>query len=119
MSNPHRILGLAFCVANATFAPVSYFIVDSVPLAAVGMSIVVIGFTCIALANMRPYISPEAYQLILKTGLENTAALLEELRIRSKTIYLPSTIRDEHPQVLIPLVEGEDIQWIKEKIPGR
>ena len=28
-------------------------------------------------------------------------------------------MRDGHPQVLIPLVEDEDIRWVKEKIPGR
>jgi len=113
------MLGMIFCIAGAIFAPTSYFILNSVPLTAVGMSAIVIGVTCIALANTRPYISPEACQLILKTGMENTAALLEELGLRGKAIYLPSTMRDGHPQALIPLVEGEDIQWVKEKIPGR
>ena len=119
MSNPYRMLGLVLCAAGAIFAPISYFILDSVPLTAVGLSTMVIGFTCIALANTRPYISPEACQLILKTGMENTATLIEELGLTSKAVYLPSTMRDGHPQALIPLVEGEDIQWVKEKIPGR
>lgn len=119
MSNPYRILGLALCTAGAVFAPISYFILGSVPLTAVGMSAIIIGFTCIALANTRPYISPEACQLILKTGMENTAALLEELGLRNKAVYLPSSIRDGHPQALIPLVDGKNIQGIKEKIPGR
>ncbi len=119
MSNSYRILGLGFCLAGTIFAPVSYFIINSVPLTAMGISAIMIGFTCIALANTRPYISPEACQLILKTGMENTAALLEELGLRNKAIYLPSTMRDGHPQALIPLVEGEDIQWAREKIPGR
>jgi hypothetical protein len=57
--------------------------------------------------------------LILKTGVENTAALLEELGVRNKAIYLPSSMRDGHVQALIPLKDGEDIQWIKEKLPGR
>jgi len=90
-----------------------------VPLTAVGISTVVIGFVCIALANTRPYISPEACELILKTGMENTAALLEELGLRSKAIYLPSTMRDGHPQALVPLVEDREIQLVKEKVPGR
>ncbi len=119
VSNPYRILGLGLCLAGAIFAPISYFIIGSVPLAAVGASAIMIGFTCIALANTRPYISPEACQLILKTGMENTAALLEELGLRNKAIYLPSTMRDGHPQALIPLVEGQDIQLGKEEIPGR
>ena len=78
-----------------------------------------IGFVCIALANTRPYISPEACELILKTGMENTAALLEELGLRSKAIYLPSTMRDGHPQALVPLVEDREIRLVKEKVPGR
>lgn len=119
MNNPYRVWGLALCVAGAIFVPTAYFILDSVPLTAMGISALIIGFTGIALANARPYISPEACELILKTGMENTAALLEELGIRNKAVYLPSTMRDGHAQALIPLAEGEDIQWIKEKIPGR
>ena len=119
MSNPYRVLGLGLCLAGTIFAPISYFIIGSVPLTAVGMSAIIIGFTCIALANARPYISPEACEVILKTGMENTAALLEELGIRNKAVYLPSSMRDGHPQALIPLGEDRDIQRIKGKIPGR
>lgn len=119
MSNPYRILGLGLCLAGVIFAPVSYFIINSAPLAAMGISAIMIGLICIVLANTRPYISPEACQLILKTGMENTATLLEELGLRNKAIYLPSTMRDGHPQALIPLAEGEDIQRVREKIPGR
>ena len=113
------MLGVALCAAGAIFAPLSYFILGSVPLTAVGMSAVIIGFTCIALANTRPYISPQACELMLKTGMENTAALLEELGLRSKAIYLPSTMRNGHPQALIPLVEDREIQLVKSKISGR
>ncbi|MFC1943687.1 hypothetical protein ACFLWO_03830 [Chloroflexota bacterium] len=119
MSNPYRMLGLGLCLAGTMFAPISYFIVGSVPLTAVAISAIMIGFTCIALASTRPYISPEACQLILKTGMENTAALLEELGLRSKAVYLPSAMRDGHAQALIPLVEGQDVQWVRKKISGR
>lgn len=112
-------MGLGLCLAGAIFAPVSYFIISSVPLTAVGTSIIVIGFVCIALSNTRPYLSPEACELMLKTGMENTAALLEELGIRSKAVYLPSTMRDGHPQALVPLVEDREVQLVKDKIPGR
>jgi hypothetical protein len=118
MSNPYRILGLGLCIAGAIFSPVSYLILDSVPLTAVGMSAIIIGVICVALANTRPYISPEACQLLLKTGMENTAALLEELGLRNKAVYLPSTMRDGHQQALIPLADS-DIETVKRKIPGR
>lgn len=78
-----------------------------------------LGFTSLALANARPYISPEASELILKTGMENTAALLEELGLNNKAIYLPSSMREGHPQALIPLKGETDIQRIRGKIPGR
>ncbi len=113
------MLGLGLSLAGAIFAPISYFIINSVPLTGIGISTTVIGFVCIALANTRPYISPEACELILKTGMENTAALLEELGLRSKAVYLPSSMRDGHLQALIPLVENEEIQLVKGKIPGR
>jgi hypothetical protein len=119
LNNSYRILGLGLSIAGTIFAPVSYFIISSVPLTAVGISAIMIGFTLIALANTRPNISPEVCQLMLKTGMENTSALLEELGLRSKAIYLPSASRDGHPQALIPLVEGDDNKWIKGKIPGR
>lgn len=119
MSNPYRILGIGLSLAGVIFASISYFVISSVPLAAVGVSAIMIGFTCLVLANTRPYISPEACQLILKTGMENTAALLEELGLAGKAVYLPSSIRDGHSQALIPLVDAKTIQMVKEKIPGR
>ncbi|MDP6632685.1 MAG: hypothetical protein QGI51_04185 [Dehalococcoidales bacterium] len=119
VNNPYRALGLGLCLAGAVFAPLAYFIVGSVPLTAVGVSAVMIGVTSMALANTRPYLSPEASQLILKTGMENTAALLEELGLSNKAIYLPSAMRDGHPQALIPLVEDERIHLVRGNIPGR
>jgi len=118
VNQPYRLLGLGLLLAGVIFAPVSYFILNSPALTAMGISMLILGFTCIALANTRPYISPEACQVLLRTGMENTAALLEELGLRNKAIYLPSSLRDGHPQAVVPLAEG-DIQGIRGKIPGR
>lgn len=57
--------------------------------------------------------------MILRTGMENTAALIEELGLRGKAIYVPSTMRDGHPQALIPLTDSKEIKLAREKIPGR
>ena len=51
--------------------------------------------------------------------MENTAALLEELGIRSKAVYLPSSLRGGRPQALIPLAEEREIQTARGQIPGR
>jgi len=60
MGNPYRILGLSLTLAGVIFAPISLFVMNSVLLTAMGISAIIVGFSCIALANTRPYISPEA-----------------------------------------------------------
>ena len=117
--NPYRLLGIGLTIAGVIFAPVAYFILNSIPLSAIALSSIMIGFTCIALASARPQISPEASQLILETGMENIAALLEELGLSNKAIYLPSSMRTGNAQALILLSGDMDIQRIRGKIPGR
>ncbi len=119
MSNPYRFLGLVLCLAGAILTPLFYFIVGSQPLTAVSISAIMLGFTSIALANARPYVSPEACQMLLSTGMENTAALLEELGLKNRAIYLPSSSRDGSPQAIIPLVDGDKAAGFKDKLPGR
>jgi hypothetical protein len=106
-------------MAGAIFAPIAYFLIASTPLTAIGISAIILGFTSLALANARPFISPEASELILRTGMENTAALLEELGLRNKAIYMPSSLRGGRPQALIPLKDTIELTRIREKIPGR
>jgi hypothetical protein len=117
--NPYRLLGIALTVAGAISAPVFYFIVGAVPLTAVSLSAVLIGLTCVVLANARPYISSEACQMLLKTGMENTAALLEELGVANKAIYLPSDRMEGRSQAIIPLTDKLDIRNTQVKLPGR
>ena len=119
MNNPYRLSGTVLAIAGVLTAPIFYFIVGSVPLTAVAFSAVITGFTCIVLANARPYISPEACQTLLKTGMENTAALLEELGLRGKAVYVPSGWRGGSAQALVPLNGNDDLRRIKEKLPGR
>jgi hypothetical protein len=118
-NNPYRLLGIGLTIAGAIFAPVAYFIIKSIPLTAIALSSIMVGFTSIALASSRPQISPEASQLILETGMENIAALLEELGLNHKAIYLPSSMRDGNAQALIPLSGEIDVRRIKGKIPRR
>ena len=118
-NNPYRLLGIGLTLAGAILAPVAYFVLNSIPITAIALSSIMIGFTSIALATTRPQISPEASQLILETGMENIAALLEELGLSNKAIYLPSSMRTGNAQALIPLSGDIDIQRIKGKIPRR
>jgi hypothetical protein len=118
MKNPYRLLGMVLCIAGAAFAPVAYPIMEWVPLTAIALSTIVIGIVCIALPNYRPYISTEACRILLKTGMENTAALLGGLGLKNKALYLPSSMTDGHPQAVIPLEDGNS-KIIQGRIPGR
>jgi len=116
---PYRIFGIGLMLAGAIFAPVAYFLINSIPLTSIALSLVMVGFTGIILATSRPQISPEAAQLLLETGMENIAALLEELGLSNKAVYLPSSMRIGNAQALIPLSGDIDIGRIKDKIPRR
>ena len=116
--NPYRVLGIVLAVTGAMLSPVFYFIIGSPPLTATAISAVILGFTCIAIANSRPYLSPEAAQMLLKTEMENTTALLEELGLQNKATYLPSTSKSQS-RALIPLVDNSGNNIIAENIPKR
>jgi hypothetical protein len=119
LRNPYQLLGIILAGAGALIGPLFYFVVGSIPLTAVALSAIILGLTCILLANSRPYISPEACRLLLDTGMENTSALLEELGITHKAIYVPSKLRNGHPQALIPMDGNSDFTHVNHKLPGR
>ena len=118
IKNPYQVLGIVLAIAGAILAPVFYFIVGSPPLTATAISAVILGFTCIAIANSRPYLSPETAQMLLKTGVENTTALLEELGLQNKATYLPSTPKSQS-RALIPLIDKAGTNIVPENLPNR
>ena len=119
MNNPYRLLGIGLITAGVVFAPVAYFVINSIPLTAIALSSMMIGFTSFALATTRPQISPEASRMMFETGMANIASLLKEFGLNSKAIYLPSAMRTGDAQVLIPLSGDIDAKKIRGKIPGR
>jgi hypothetical protein len=97
---------------------VFYFILGLVPLAATGISAIMIGFACINIARTRPDIAGEYSELLLKTGMETTEELLEELGLRNKAIYVPSSISGGKPKALIPLEPDKVIHLSGGKLTG-
>jgi hypothetical protein len=93
---------------------------ESIPLTALGISIFIPGAICISLARTRPNISPEVSQMLLETGMENTASLVEELGLTSVAIYVPSSLAGEGGSAIIPLTGAhENGVQIKGRIPKR
>lgn len=81
----------------------AYLIFDSIPLTALGLSVILIGAVSFAIARGQPKISSEACSIFLQFGFENISAVVEELGLKSKAVYLPSSITGDKPKALIPL----------------
>ena len=81
----------------------AYLVLRSIPLTALGLSTLIIGAVSFAIARGQPKIPPEASALLLQSGVENISAIVEELGLKSKAIYLPPSMTSGKPQALIPL----------------
>jgi hypothetical protein len=79
----------------------------------------ILSFIFLALGRTIPKLSPEVSSLLLETGISNIATLIEELGIRSKAIYLPSSLTNGKAQALIPLHGNPSPPTIKEALPQR
>jgi len=91
---------LGLTIAGAIFCPRLLFLLSARSPYGDRPVVGMIGFTSNALASSRPQISPEASRLILGNRDGNIAALLEELGLNHKAIYLRSTMREGMPQAL-------------------
>ena len=119
ISNPYIRLGLVLTLSGAVLAPVFYFVVVSVPLTALALSAIILGLVSAMLGNARPEITPEASQMMLQTGVENIAALLEELGLTARAVYLPSPESGGRPKALIPIKEDVALPGIGQVVPDR
>jgi len=117
--NPYRSLGLILTLAGALLAPVFYFLAASVPLTALALSAIILGLVSATLAGARPDITPEASRMMLQTGMENIASLLEELGLTSRAVYLPSPEKGGRPRAVIPLKEDGFAPDVDLVVPGR
>ena len=119
ISNPYIRLGLVLTLSGAVLAPVFYFVVVSVPLTALALSAIILGLVSAMLGNARPEINPEASRMMLQTGVENIAALLEELGLTARAVYLPSTKSGGRPKALISIKEDTTLPGIGQVVPDR
>ena len=80
----------------------------------------ILGMVSLALSRSLPSISPETGAVFLETGIENISALVEELGLRTKAVYLPSSRSGSgKPQALLPLSSKMDINGLNRVLPQR
>jgi len=101
--NTYVWLGVGLCFTGVWVAPVAHFLLESTPITALGMSMLILGAVCLVLGRTRPRISPEASSLLLETSVENVSSILEELGLTSRGIYVPSSKAQGVSQALVPL----------------
>jgi hypothetical protein len=92
-------------------------ILRSTPLIALGISTAIIGAVMFSVAKGQPKIPPQVSAILLQSSIENISALVEELGLKTKAIYLPSTVTGDKPKALIPLDSNVEIG--KKVLPKR
>lgn len=103
MNRQYRYLGLGLLAVGLGLVPTAFLLLNSIPIIALGIAVIILGAVCLALARTRPKISPEVSSLLMKTGVENIGSLLEELGLKSRGMYLPSSLAGGKPRAIIPL----------------
>ena len=79
----------------------------------------IMSFILIALGKAVPKLPPEVCGLLLETGIDNIATLIEELGIKTRAIYLPSSLASDRPQAFIPLHSNGSRPEITKALPHR
>ena len=82
--NPYVWTGLGLLVAGSLVFLSSYFILLLTWLTALGISMLILSFILLNLGRTIPKLSPEISTLLLETGTDNIATIVEELGIRAK-----------------------------------
>ncbi|MDD5126678.1 MAG: hypothetical protein PHR43_01035 [Dehalococcoidales bacterium] len=118
--NPYIWGGLCLLVTGAILLIPAYFVLNLTWLVALSVCLLILAFIMLALGNTVPRLSPEVCQLLLETGIDNIATIVEELGIKTKAIYLPSSLtNDTKPRALIPLHSGPGKPNILKALPQR
>ena len=117
--NPYTWAGLGLLVAGSLVSLSSYFILLLTWLTALGISMLILSFILLALGRTIPKLSPEVSTLLFETGIDNIASIVEELGIRAKAIYLPSSLTNGRSQALIPLHSNPSLPTITKALPQR
>jgi hypothetical protein len=99
----YTMLGAGLAITGTLLAATAHLILQSTPLTALGISTIILASIAYTIGRGQPKIPPEATALLMQAGIENIAALIEEIGLKSKAIYLPSTMTSGKPQALIPL----------------
>jgi hypothetical protein len=115
----YTLFGACLILAGAILSYVSHIILRSTPITALGLSTMLLGAVSLAVGRGQPKIPPNASAILLESSLENLSAIIEELGLRSKAVYLPSSMTSGKPKALIPLHLNPNPPNLKVPLPKR
>lgn len=101
--NAYTWIGLTLLITGLFVSLSSYLILNIIWLTALGISMLILSLILLALGRTIPRLSPEFSALLLETSIDNIDAMVEELGIRTRGIYLPSSLTSGRPRALVPL----------------
>jgi hypothetical protein len=113
----YSTLAIALTITGTLLSLIATFVLQSTPFTTLGISTILIGIVTFAISTGQPKIPPQASAILLQSGIENTAALVEELGLKNKAIYLPTTITKDKPKALLPL--DPQIKLSEKTLPKR
>ncbi|HJX13600.1 MAG TPA: hypothetical protein VJ377_08770 [Dehalococcoidales bacterium] len=117
--NPYTWSGLGLLIAGVLVSLSAYAVFHLTWLTALGISLLIISVILLALSKAVPELPPEVCALLLETGVDNIAALIEELGVRTRAIYLPSSLSGDRPRAFIPLRHNGTQPKITATLPQR
>jgi hypothetical protein len=117
--NPYTWSGLGLLLAGALISLTACLIFHLTWLTALGICTLILSFILIALGKAIPRLPPEVCRLLLETGIDNIATLIEELEIKTRAIYLPSSLASNRPRAFIPLHSNGTRPEITKALPQR
>ena len=97
------MLSVILVLTGGLLMILSYLVLQSTPFTALGISALITSSVCFAIGNGQSKIPPEASIILSESGVENISAIVEELGLKSKAVYLPSSMTGDKPKALIPL----------------
>jgi len=117
--NSYIWTGFGLLIAGSLLSLSAYFLLHLTWLTALGVGMLILSSIFLALGKTIPRLPPEVSGLLLETGIDNIAAIIEELGIKTRAIYLPSSLTGGRPQALIPLHSSASPQVITRSLPQR
>lgn len=117
--NPYMWTGLGLLTTGLFTSVAAYFVFQLTWLTALGICMLILAAILIALGKAVPRLPPEVCGLLLETGIENLATLIEELGIKTRAIYLPSSLASDCPRAFLPLHSNGSRPRITSALPRR